>query len=202
MTQRGTNHAVSCSLGEVIRPLVDRMTCHANRVGQSRHGAENFNRLSLGHDRKVSMFTSDCQHVYSASKYPYRMRKPISERIKELREQKGLTQGELARRLRISRPAISSWESGKTKNLREDNLLAIAREFGITVDELLTGKAADGVNESPAAYRCGAQSRQEEILLEKYRHLSPADQGRLQAIIDALDAEVDDQSTRTGTTPK
>lgn len=60
------------------------------------------------------------------------------EKLQELRKQKGLTQEELAQALFVSRTAISKWESGRGyPNI--DSLKAIARFFGITIDELLSG---------------------------------------------------------------
>ena len=59
-------------------------------------------------------------------------------KLQSLRKQKGLTQEELAQALFVSRTAISKWESGRGyPNI--DSLKAIARYFGITVDELLSG---------------------------------------------------------------
>jgi len=61
-----------------------------------------------------------------------------NEKLQELRKQKGLTQEELAAALFVSRPAVSKWESGRGyPNI--DSLKAIAKFFGITIDELLSG---------------------------------------------------------------
>ena len=60
------------------------------------------------------------------------------EKIQELRKQKGLTQEELAQSLFVSRTAVSKWESGRGyPNI--DSLKAIAKFYGITIDELLSG---------------------------------------------------------------
>jgi transcriptional regulator with XRE-family HTH domain len=60
------------------------------------------------------------------------------EKLQELRKHKGLTQEELARALFISRTAVSKWESGRGyPNI--DSLRAIAKFYGITLDELLSG---------------------------------------------------------------
>lgn len=62
----------------------------------------------------------------------------FNKKIQELRKQKGLTQEELAEALYVSRIAISKWESGRGyPNI--DSLKAIAKFFGITIDELLSG---------------------------------------------------------------
>ena len=62
----------------------------------------------------------------------------FNEKLQELRKQKSLTQEELADALFVSRTAISKWESGRGyPNI--DSLKAIAKFFGITIDELLSG---------------------------------------------------------------
>ncbi len=61
----------------------------------------------------------------------------FNEKLQELRRQRGLTQEELAEILYVSRTAISKWESGRGyPNI--DSLKAIARFFGVTIDELLS----------------------------------------------------------------
>ena len=62
----------------------------------------------------------------------------FNEKLQELRKQRGLTQEELAQSLYVSRTAISKWESGRGyPNI--DSLKAIAKFFGVTIDELLSG---------------------------------------------------------------
>ena len=61
------------------------------------------------------------------------------EKLQELRKRKGLTQEELAEMLFVSRAAISKWESGRGyPNI--DSLKGIAKYFGVTIDELLSGE--------------------------------------------------------------
>lgn len=62
----------------------------------------------------------------------------FNEKLQELRKQRRITQEELAESLYVSRTAISKWESGRGyPNI--DSLKAIAKFFGITIDELLSG---------------------------------------------------------------
>lgn len=55
----------------------------------------------------------------------------FNEKLQELRKQKGLTQEELAKRLYISRTAISKWESGRGYPGIE-SLKSIAGFFSVT----------------------------------------------------------------------
>lgn len=60
----------------------------------------------------------------------------LSEKIKELRKKKGLTQEELANALNVSRQAITKWESGDGSP-DIDNLKNIALYFHVSVDYLI-----------------------------------------------------------------
>lgn len=62
----------------------------------------------------------------------------FSQKLQELRKQKGLTQEALAQALYVSRTAVSKWESGRGyPNI--DSLKAIAKFYEVTVDDLLSG---------------------------------------------------------------
>jgi len=63
----------------------------------------------------------------------------FNKKLQELRKQKGLTQEELAELLFVSRTAVSKWESGRGYPTI-DSLKQIAKFYGITVDELLSGE--------------------------------------------------------------
>ena len=58
-------------------------------------------------------------------------------KIKQLRQEKGVTQQQLADAIGISRVAVSKWESGETKDLKRENLIGIAKFFGMTLAEVL-----------------------------------------------------------------
>ena len=63
------------------------------------------------------------------------------ENLQQLRKRAGLTQEELASKLFVSRAAVSKWESGRGyPNI--DSLKAIAKFYGVTIDDLLSGGEA------------------------------------------------------------
>lgn len=59
-----------------------------------------------------------------------------------MRERASLTQIQVAQMLHIPQPTIASWETGRSKP-RADKLPAIAKLFGCTIEELLSGEQKD-----------------------------------------------------------
>lgn len=66
----------------------------------------------------------------------------FAQKLRQMREKAGLTQGDLADKLDISRPAVSSWESGKIRP-RLNKLQQLADLFGTTVADLMGEDAAE-----------------------------------------------------------
>ena len=62
----------------------------------------------------------------------------IGRKIKAAREGAGLTQEDLAERMEVSRQAVSKWEVGAS-DPSTSNLFALAKLFGVSVEELLEG---------------------------------------------------------------
>ena len=60
----------------------------------------------------------------------------LSEKILALRTEQGLSQGDLAEKLEVSRQSVSKWETGQaTPDL--DKIIKLADLFGVTVDRLI-----------------------------------------------------------------
>ena len=67
------------------------------------------------------------------------MENTLGKRIAALRREKGMKQDELAEKMQISPQAVSKWENDQT--CPDISVLpTLAKLFGISVDELLTGK--------------------------------------------------------------
>jgi len=64
----------------------------------------------------------------------------LGERIASLRRARGLSQAELARRLRISASAMGMYEQGRREPSAQ-TLVALSRELQVSTDFLLTGQA-------------------------------------------------------------
>lgn len=64
-------------------------------------------------------------------------RKRLGAMVKRLRDSKGWTQAELAKRAKVSRPYITMLESGQRKSISVAVLERLAKALGVPVTELL-----------------------------------------------------------------
>lgn len=69
----------------------------------------------------------------------------IAKRIKELRQARGWTQADLARRLSITRNGVNSWEQGLSTP-SPASLVDLARLFSVSTDYLLGVEPLHTVN--------------------------------------------------------
>ncbi len=60
----------------------------------------------------------------------------IGEKLRDLRQQRHLTQQQLAKKLGVHQKSIKNWENGDSKP-SIDNLINICDMFNVTADELL-----------------------------------------------------------------
>ena len=67
--------------------------------------------------------------------------------IRELRQERGWTQLELANRLAVTPSSVHNWESGKFEP-KAAQLRALARAFGVSMDEIDFG-GGEGEGEKP-----------------------------------------------------
>lgn len=69
-----------------------------------------------------------------------RLRRELGQRIVRLREGRGLTRADLAQLLGVDRSRLGKWETGSHAPLL-GLLTGLAETLGVTLDELLTGRA-------------------------------------------------------------
>jgi transcriptional regulator with XRE-family HTH domain len=75
----------------------------------------------------------------------------IGKRIKELREERGLSQREVARRAGLTPSAVGFIEHGQTRNPSVETVVAVARALGVGAGELFRPKASTGKAKAPPA---------------------------------------------------
>lgn len=95
----------------------------------------------------------------------------FSQRLRELRRQRGLTQEELAKELDLAKSSISMYENGKRKPSFEV-LEMFADFFNVNLDTLY------GASEG---FRC---TPEEEVMVKKFRRLTPTGKQSVLAILE------------------
>lgn len=76
---------------------------------------------------------------------------PISKRIKDLREKRGLTRSQLAKRVGVTFAGVYNWEE-EDRQPRMDTLTRLAEVLGVTTHFLMTG-SEEGAHEEPVKKR-------------------------------------------------
>ncbi|WP_159981817.1 MULTISPECIES: helix-turn-helix domain-containing protein [unclassified Novosphingobium] len=70
----------------------------------------------------------------------------LGERLHRLRKLRGLTQGELANRLGVSKPTVWAWEQGRARPI-EDRIEAIAEALGVESADLRPSRTVPGLSD-------------------------------------------------------
>ena len=104
----------------------------------------------------------------------------IGARLRLAREQAGLSQGQVAKMLHLSRPSISEVEAGRRKVSAEE-LVELARIYGVSIYWLAGAEAEDGNT---------AQDRI-ELAARELAKLKPEDLDRLLELLSALRTQGD-----------
>ena len=100
----------------------------------------------------------------------------LSQRLRQLREEKGFSLAALSRRAGISKPSIWAWETGKTIP-RSRSLHALAGALGVTIGDILGQSQGHDGRGAPALWGAGASG----ALDEAHAPLSELDQCILDA---------------------
>lgn len=112
----------------------------------------------------------------------------LGQRIERLRKERNLSQQQVASAAKVSRVAVTKWESGVTKNLKLENLLAMCDLFGVSAEELISGVTSPAVaRQSVATYEkppTAILSREESLVLSSFRSKSRAEQLMVMKILD------------------
>ena len=109
----------------------------------------------------------------------------LGQRLCEKRQARGLTQGQLAVRLGVTRQAISKWEHGQSQP-DLDNLQQLAEVYSCSVDELLGMPTASDAARAVPTPSEGARIMRDRSLVWKHALLSGGVLGLELALINAL----------------
>lgn len=119
-------------------PQIDRIEVRQNGLFQ--------------HTKDYSMLTSAVEYANERVAYSSEMQ-TMGDRIRQLRQARALSQGQLADRVGVTAGAISQWENGLTKNIRLETFLRLCEELGTIPHYLIfgPGKAASNQGRSRQA---------------------------------------------------
>ena len=99
------------------------------------------------------------------------MKRNFPQLLRELRQEKNLTQAQLAKELQYTQSNISEWEKG-TVEPKESALIAIATYFNVSID-FLTGLEDDyGAKVAPMHSTSADYTAEERQLIEDFRKLN------------------------------
>jgi putative transcriptional regulator len=82
----------------------------------------------------------------------------MGSRIKTLRESRGWSQGELARRVGVSRATVNQWETGRIKDIRLAAVLRLTETLQTTLRYLVYGPASTSPASPPSAAKPSSRS--------------------------------------------
>lgn len=114
----------------------------------------------------------------------YRIPGIMEKRIRQARLAAGLSQAELSRRMYVTQPTVSDWESGR-KAPHVKNLIRLALLLGVNFEWLSTGRGE--MQPSPAAARWTIPE-DERDLLACYTSLKPPQREALLVFLRSLTA--------------
>jgi repressor LexA len=99
--------------------------------------------------------------------------KDMATKIKELRQERGLTLEQVAKVVGVGKSTVRKWETGMIANMKRDKIASLAKALGTTPAYLMGWK-----EKSPSEEKPKDLSEGEKMLLELFRKV-PEDQQNL-----------------------
>ena len=100
------------------------------------------------------------------------MEKNMAQRIKALRQEKGLTLEQVADVVGVGKSTVRKWETGMIANMKRDKIADLAKALGTTPEYLM------GWDEQKSSPSEPSLTEGEQILLNLFRQI-PEDQQRV-----------------------
>ncbi len=92
------------------------------------------------------MLNAKCKYAGPGGAYSAALMETMGDRIRSLRQARGLNQFELAKLVGVTKSAVCQWEDGSTANIKLTNFMALLRALGTDAAFLIWGadRAPDG----------------------------------------------------------
>lgn len=97
------------------------------------------------------------------------MEKGMAQRIKDLRQEKGLTLEQVAEVVGVGKSTVRKWETGMIANMRRDKIADLAKALGTTPAYLMGWKEEDTQKEIPPSEPQLTEG--EKLMLELFRKI-------------------------------
>lgn len=104
------------------------------------------------------------------------MEEGMAQRIKALRQEKGLTLEQVADVVGVGKSTVRKWETGMIANMRRDKIADLAKALGTTPAYLMGWKEEDTKNETSPSEPTLTEG--EKVLLDLFNRV-PKDQQQL-----------------------
>lgn len=96
------------------------------------------------------------------------MEKGMAQRIKALRQEKGLTLEQVADVVGVGKSTVRKWETGMIANMKRDKIADLAKALGTTPAYLMGWKETEGEKDSPSESQL---TEGEKLMLELFRRI-------------------------------
>lgn len=143
-TKGGAYDEIRFALAELGRPLRNAGATQADCAAEFGTTAEHVDCLFFRNEHFeltcIAHSTNYMSSSLNAQEVSLLNMKPLADRLRAALEDSGFNQSELARRVGVSRGAVSLWLNGSTTSLTGDNLLKVASVLGVSANWLASGR--------------------------------------------------------------
>ncbi len=107
------------------------------------------------------------------------MSEGMAQRIKNLRQEKGLTLEQVADVVGVGKSTVRKWETGMIANMKRDKIASLAKALGTTPEYLMGWEEKESSPSEPQL------TEGEKILLDLFRRVPEDQQARVLKMIQA-----------------
>jgi transcriptional regulator with XRE-family HTH domain len=111
----------------------------AQGTSQRRLGPEVMHGVLFGHGLSMAWRTMEGKNTGRRKPYALGMADTITDRINATMGERGIKPIDLARQVGVSKQTVSDWMSGRSINIKPENLVSLADVLGVEIRWLVSG---------------------------------------------------------------